>query len=58
MISRLAGGACALLSLLSVLIVWRLADSPDSDVVVGLVVAAPFLSIAVALGALAVWTRR
>ncbi len=39
----------ALLGLLGVLVVWRLATSPDSDWVVGLITATPALLIAAGL---------
>lgn len=56
-ISRVAALASACLVVLSLLVVWRLAVSPDSDWVVGLLVVAPFLAIAVGLGLLAWWSR-
>lgn len=57
-ISRVAAAASVLLVVLSALIVWRLGVSPDSDVTVGLIVASPFLAIALALGLVAFWLRR
>lgn len=56
-ICRLAATAAALLGFLSVAIVWGLAVSPDSDLKVGVIVASPFLALAIGLGLLAFWTR-
>jgi len=56
-ISRLAAALAALLALLGVLYVWRLANNPDSGLHVGVIGALPIFALAIALGATAYWTR-
>jgi peptidoglycan/LPS O-acetylase OafA/YrhL len=57
-VSRVAGAAAALLTVLGGLYIWGLARSPDSSWRVGLALALPFLGFAAALALVAFWTRR
>jgi hypothetical protein len=57
-ISRLAGVGCVLFAVLSMASALGVARSPDSDLKVGVIVALPFVALALVLGLLAFWTRK